>query len=208
MRRLGILLVLMPVVLSAVAPVVRAESPGFMSFYFDEEAMIYQIDANTGPLTIYVCLTEAPFASVQGYEFQYEIFGTPMLMDLTSRGDGAVVADGSGGYRVDLQQPLAVEPVTVLAELRIFIVEYTPAYLKLSGLDTNPWTELDLPAVILPDGTTQPVCTAAWDSALQEPVYCASINDPITVLLDKSYECYGIVSSEEMTWDAVKSMYR
>lgn len=204
--RTGIVLLL--VCMGIVAGPAAAESPGFMGIYFDAEATTYDLFTSPGVVETYVCLIEAPFAQIEGFDFQFEIEGNALVTDAIFPGDEATVLQTGGGYYFDLQQSLAVEPVTVLARLSLFVLDASASYLTLSGLETNPWTALDLPNVYLPDGSVQPVCTAAWNSELGEPDYCATINDFIIILPGKSYECFGLVAAEKQTWDAVKSMYR
>lgn len=189
-----------------VAGPAEAESPGVMSIYFDREATIFEGYVSPGFRSTYICLTSSPFTAVQGFEFGVTPEGSAILIDATC--PGAEVTGEGGDFHFDLQLPLTVEPVTVLAELRVFLMDALPTFLTLHGPATNPWTALNLPNVVQPDGTVQPVCTAFWNSYSQEPAECLFFNPDIPVLRAKSYECYGIVGAEEMTWDAVKSMYR
>lgn len=204
--RTGIVLLL--VCMGIVAGPAAAESPGSMGIYFDEEATIYDVHTPPGLLDAYVCLIESPFPQIVGFDFQLEIEGSAILTDAIFPGGEVSVLQTGGGYSFDLQQSLAVEPVTVLARLPLFVLDAQECRLTLSGLETNPWTALDLPNVYLPDGSVQPVCTPSWNVELGEPDYCATINGSVVVLREKSYECYGLVAAEEQTWDAVKSMYR
>lgn len=190
-----LLLILSCLLLANVSYAVVDTSPNSMGFYFDLNADIFETTGTPFSTTvIYVILTNPSFDSLIGYQFAYQVVGNHMISSTTLHGIGSIdTGYYAGNHIVWLGAPLSTSPATLLATLKVLVMDQLPISFRLHGTTPNAFPETDLPAVSLPGGVNMSTGTSSYGS---EPLINAYINGS------------GVVETEGASWDQVKSLYR
>ena len=184
--------------------------PNDMGIYFDLNADVYEC---TAPLYMimptYVILTQPDFDTLIGFEFSYEMTGNAVITETTFAGSEPTDASETAyNHIVSLASPLPTGNATLLATASVFIFDADPIAFTLRGAEPNSIDGSSLPAVVLPGDELRIIGLSAWDRWTLEPATCAILNGVGVPLSTLRQDCLLDVSTDPITWDAIKSMYR
>lgn len=192
--RVSILLIVLT--WAATASAIVDPAPDHMGIYFDTSADVYEISSGPGLVPAYVVLTYPTFDSIDGYEFSYEILGSPLVARVDLAGENRIdLVAKEGRHRVQLPEPMEVGEATVLATVNLFVLDLRCVGLILGGLEPRTVDGMAYPAVRV-DGALHPIGLPFGFDEAGQPQICAQLN------------CIIVDPVEEATWDQVKSLYR
>ena len=167
-----------------------------MGIYFDLNADVYEAN---GPMYVafnaYVIVTNPDFGALFGYEFGYEVIGNCSVMGTTLAGTGPIDV-GDNCHIVGLAAPLATSPATVVTTLSVFPMSADPISFELKGALPNSIVGSNVPALLLEGDVIIPAGLSAGLTEEGDTQICAYING------------WGVVATDEASWDEVKSLYR
>lgn len=187
--------------LSLLAPTPGSAEQATLGLYLDADAQTYEVASLAAGLhTVYVCMVEHDVVALYGYEWGFSVTGTGgMVTAVTNLGTGPidVGADPTYDHIVGLASPMTCDPVTVIGQIGVFMMNTEPLYFTLHGASTNSVPGSNTPSLLLDSDRIIRAGTSGWDESLQEPTICLSINEVGTV-----------VATDEVTLDGIKSLYR
>ena len=186
--------------LTLLAPTPSSAEYGYMGFFFDMDATVYESAAAPYEIhDMYILLYEHEFTAVKGYEFSFTIepAANRTITGVSFQGAGPIDVGGVvGNHIVGLAAPLPTTAVTHLATVSVFVLSGDPLEFTLKGSDPNSVFGEVVPAVLLEGDAIRSVGTPAWDEGAGMPGVCAIMNGT------------GVIASDEASWDEVKSLYR
>lgn len=185
-----------------VAGIASAQDDGINSLgvYFDAGTYnVHQTTATVGGyVPMNVVMKNADFPALMGYEFALSLSTAPtMFLGELLQGSGAInVGNDPYEYIVGLDAPLATGEATLLATINI-LAGFGETIITLKGADPNSILGSNGPALLLPADLIIAGGVAAGYDETGMPNPCASINGAEV-----------IVSTDDASWDQVKSLYR
>lgn len=189
-----LLVLALTVVMASSAFAVVDEGANMLGFYFDATADTYC--TSLGPylsVDTHVILTNPDFDNLYGIEFGYEVSGNAMVLSTAWDNPQALDVGSAGNHIVGFGSPSPCSPATLVATLSVMNLDPTSAPIGFSMMPSNPSSnELGLPTALLADGVLLPLGFSTIDG-----VHCAEINGAC-----------DIVTTDAMTFDSVKSLYR
>lgn len=187
--------------LSLLAPTPGSAQQATLGLYLDNAATTYeQASVAPGLITVYLCMVDHDIAALYGYEYGFTVDGTAVVTTVTNQGNGPIDVGGNtvpNNHIVGLASPMSTTPVTVVAEISVFVMDGTVTYFTLHGAEPNSVPGSVTPALLLAGDQIVRAGVSGWDADLQEPTVCLSINEVDTV-----------VATDEITLDGIKSLYR
>lgn len=192
MKKLVVLMMAMLVASSAFA-IVDPDND-MMGVYFDMNADMVCVEgaAPYSNHVAYLVLTNPTFDALYGYEAGLDIMGPAILLTNVFANPQALNVGDNTNQIVGFGAPTMTEPVTLLAtmELLYTAVDGTPVEIHLHGTEPSSMDPM-YPVVLLADGELRSYGISAADGLV------AQINGTC-----------GVVATEEMSFDNVKSLYR
>jgi len=193
MKKLVILLLSLLVASSALA--VIDTDADMMGIYFDETA-----DANciTGvapysQIPVFVIMTNPSVDAIGGFEFGYELEGEATVLS-TTLPENNIDVGYPGNHIVGLGSPLATTEATIVATLNVMYMSTTNTPVSFTLHGSNP-SSIDpaLPTILLDGGDLMTLGTSTLPGTMS-----ALINGV----------CEDVVTTDEKTFDNLKSLYR
>jgi len=184
--------------LTLLAPTSGIAAQGTLGVYFDTDATIYETTSTPYvQVSAYVSVVAHDFDNIFGYEFGYTIEGAHTVTGTLLQGSGPIdVGGAAGNHIVGLASPMVADPVTVVCIINIFVLDTNPIFITLTGASPNSVPGSNTPAVLLAGDVIARCGVSGWDPVNELPDRCAAINGT------------GIVSVDQTSLDAVKSLYR
>lgn len=194
MKKMIILLSMMLVVASAWAVV--DPDPNMMGFYFDESADTPCV-LGAAPYSTHVMhliLTNPTFDELFGFEAGYDVDGPAQVLGTQFAVDDALNVGGPDNMIVGFGTPMPTTEATLLVSISVLYMSTTDEEVDFFLHGSDPGSiPGNLPVVLLADG----VLIQVGLSAATGP----------TSLINGDYPC-GVVATQPMSFDNLKSLYR